>query len=238
MKVLIFGAGAIGSVIGGFLAEAGQNVSFLGRPWHMEKIRRDGLLISGIWGEHLIKDIEVFNSASEIDGEFDLIILTVKSYNTTEAAKGISSIFKNDPMVVHLQNGLGNREILLEYIPEERLITGRVIFGVEIKPGEVKVTVSADDTVLGATSSAGVKESEIEKIVEIFTSSKIPARSTSNIDKYIWSKVLYNSSLNPLATILECPYGLLAEISHTREIMDQVIEEIYEVGERIGVEFE
>jgi len=238
MKILIFGAGAIGSVIGGFLAKAGHNVSFLGRPWHMEKISRDGLAISGIWGEQLIKGIEVFNSISEIDGEFDLIVLTVKSYNTEEAAEKISSIFVNNPLVVHLQNGLGNREILLEYIPEDRLITGIVIFGVEIAPGEVKVTVSADDTVLGATGSAGVEESEVKKIVDIFIGSKIPARITDNIDSYIWSKVLYNCALNPLATLLECPYGLLAEISHTRDIMNQVIEEIYKVGKKIGVEFE
>ena len=139
MKILIFGAGAIGSVIGGFLAKAGHNVSFLGRPWHMEKISRDGLKISGIWGEHLIKGIKVLNSTSEIDDEFDLIIMTVKSYNTVEAAEKISSIFKNDPLVVHLQNGLGNREILLEYISDDRLITGIVIFGVEIAPGEVRL---------------------------------------------------------------------------------------------------
>jgi len=238
MNILIYGAGAIGSVIGGFLAKAGHRVSFLGRAWHMEKIRRDGLLITGIWGEHLIKELDVYTDVSQLKNKsFDLIILTVKSYDTESAAKEIKNLLKLHTVVVHLQNGLGNAETLLKYIPEDRLITGRVIFGAEIEePGKVKVTVSADETVLG--SIGNVPESKVKEIAEIFNKAGIPTRTTNEIEKYLWAKVLYNCALNPLASLLEVPYGVLAENPNTRKIMDQIIEEIYEVGKRMGVKFE
>jgi 2-dehydropantoate 2-reductase len=100
----------------------------------------------------------------------------------------------------------------------------------------VRVTVRADETVLGTIGS--VPELEIKRIADTFTRAGIPTRTTKNIEKYIWAKALYNCALNPLATLLEAPYGFLAENPHTRKIMDKVIDEVYEVGKKMGIKFE
>ncbi len=238
MKVLVYGAGAIGSVIGGFLANGGHKVSFLGRSWHMGKVREIGLYITGIWGEHLVDDIDTYTEFSQIPAEpgFDLILITVKSYDTEKAGKEVSELIKEDTMVMHLQNGLGNAEKLLNYIPQDKLITGRVIFGVEIEPGVVKVTVSADEIVLGTVGS--VPAPIIKEMSDIFSRAGLPARLSTSIEKHLWAKALYNCALNPLATILSVPYGFLAENEYTIEIMDKVIEEIYRVGGEMKVGFE
>ncbi|MFO7968408.1 MAG: ketopantoate reductase family protein [Archaeoglobaceae archaeon] len=238
MKILVYGAGAIGSVIGGFLASAGHKVSFLGRPWHMEKVSETGLYITGIWGDHLVDDIDTYTEFTQVpqDSSYDLILITVKSYDTEKAGKEVKDLIKEDTLVVHLQNGLGNAEKLMNYIPEDKLITGRVIFGVEIEPGVVKVTVSADEIVLGTIGS--VHPSIIKEISDIFSRAGLPARLSTSIDKHLWGKALYNCALNPLATILEVPYGFLAENEFTTEIMDKVIEEIYQVGGELKVDFE
>lgn len=236
MKILVFGAGAIGSVVGGFLANAGHDVTFLGREWHINAIRENGLFITGIWGDYFIDTIKTSLNVSELESDYELILITVKSYSTDEAGRAVSKLLNENTYVVHLQNGLGNAETLLKYIPSDRLITGRVIFGVEIEPGFVRVTVSADETVLGSIADASL--SEVKKIADIFSRAGISARITTNIEKYIWGKALYNCALNPLATILEVPYGFLAENQFTRRIMDAVIEEVYEVGEKMDVKFE
>ncbi len=202
----------------------------------MERIRENGLLIKGIWGEHLIDDLNVLTDASRLEANFDIVLITVKSYDNDEAGRTVKKLLNWNTLVIHLQNGLGNAETLLKYIPKDRLITGRVIFGVEIEPGEVKVTVSADETVLGTIGD--VPSPEIERVAEVFSKAGIPTRTTDDIVKHIWSKVLYSCSLNPLATILEVPYGFLAENAHTKSIMDRVIDEIYEVGGTMGVKFE
>ncbi|MFP3908246.1 MAG: ketopantoate reductase family protein [Halobacteriota archaeon] len=238
MNILVYGAGAIGSAIGGFLASGGHKVSFLGRLWHMDRINETGLFITGIWGDHLVEDIDTYTEFTQIPSEsnFDLILITVKSYDTERAGKEVKDLIKDNTLVIHLQNGLGNAEKLLDYIPEDKLITGRVIFGVEIEPGVVKVTVSADEIVLGTVGS--VPAPTIKEVSDIFSRAGLPARLSTRIDKHLWAKALYNCALNPLATILEVPYGFLAENEFTTEIMDKVIEEIYHVGGEMSVEFD
>jgi len=236
MKILVYGAGAIGSVFGGFLSDGGHDVTLLGRRWHMERIEEDGLFISGIWGTKIVDNLKVATDFSDVKEDFDLILVTVKSYDTEKAGQDIKKILKEDTLVMNLQNGLGNSETLLKYIPEDRLITGRVIFGVEIEPGMVEITVSADDTVLGTLGS--VPGTTLMRIVDIFSRAEIPCRTANDISKYLWGKTLYNCALNPLATLLEVPYGFLAENEYTIRIMDGVIDEIYEVGGKLGVEFD
>ncbi|HTL71425.1 MAG TPA: 2-dehydropantoate 2-reductase, partial [Candidatus Eisenbacteria bacterium] len=137
MKVLVFGAGGIGSVFGGFLARTGHEVTLLGRPWHLDAVRKNGLTITGIWGDYRIKAFDLETSAAELarrDPSFDLILLTVKSFDTARAVEELAPLMKEETMLVSLQNGLGNVETILKKVPADRFLAGRVIFGVETAP--------------------------------------------------------------------------------------------------------
>ncbi len=82
-KIAIMGAGAIGSVIGGMLARKGQKVTLVGRKLHIDEIRKNGLHISGIWGNYTVHDL---NAATEPPHEYqDIVFLTVKSFDTAKA---------------------------------------------------------------------------------------------------------------------------------------------------------
>lgn len=240
MKILLYGAGAIGSVIGGFLSKSGEDVSLLGRPQHMETIKTKGLSIQGIWGEHKISNLKVFSTNSQLKEEtkesFDLIILTVKAYDTISALADIRNLTGVNTLVLSLQNGLGNIESISAVIGKEKTIGGRVIFGAEIlSPAVVKVTVSADDVIIGAISGK-TPAAKVEEIAKTFTLAGIKTRATDEIEKYIWGKVLYNSSLNPLASILGITYGELLESEYAKDIVRRVITEIYAVTQRKNIE--
>lgn len=240
MKILIYGAGAIGSIFGGFLSKSGEDVALLGRPQHMEAIRAKGLLIQGIWGEHKISNLQVFSTNSQLKESnkesFDLIILTVKAYDTISALADIRNLTGVNTYVLSLQNGLGNVEAISEVIGKEKTIGGRVIFGAEIlSPAVVKVTVSADDVVIGAISNK-MPAAKADEIAKAFTLAGIKTRTTDEIEKYIWGKVLYNASLNPLATILGITYGELLESEYTKDIMRRVIHEIYSITQKKNIE--
>src|SRR5437868_11853301 len=118
MKILIFGAGGVGSVVGGFLARTGHEVSLLGRPWHIDRIRKNGLSISGIWGDYRIKAFDLYTDAAQIPPQsaFDLIILSVKSFDTEKAVQELAPFMGEDTMLLSLQNGLGNVETILKKI--------------------------------------------------------------------------------------------------------------------------
>lgn len=233
MNILVLGAGAIGSVFGGFLAQAGHHVCLIARHSHLEAIKRSGLVIEGIWGEHSIHNLTGFESLTTLQEKentvFDIILLTVKSYDTEPMLKALTACFPDPPPIVSLQNGLGNIEIIETYAGRIKTIGGRVIFGVEfIEPGRVKVTVSADKTMLGGLPG-GIERAFIENLAQMLTAAGIPAEATDSIEKYIWGKVLYNCALNGLATVMKVHYGALLAHEGSREIMRQIVAEIFKV---------
>jgi 2-dehydropantoate 2-reductase len=217
MRFLVMGAGAIGSVFGGFLAKAGEDVTLVGREPHIAAIRQRGLKINGIWGEHGVQIERAVTSTARMTGEtFDVVLICVKSYDTAQAVGQIAPLIHDTSLVVSLQNGLGNIEAIAE----------RVAW--------VRVTVYAEEVMLGAKDER-VARNRIEPIVACFNGAGIPTLFTTEIEKFIWSKVLYNAALNPLSTILRSPYGYLLENEGTREIMRMIVEEIFAVAKARSV---
>ncbi len=238
MKILIFGAGGVGSVVGGFLARTGHDVSLLGRAWHLDVVAKRGLSITGIWGNYRMKAFDLFHSVQELakkNLEFDLIILTVKSYDTEKAVEELLPFMRENTVLLSLQNGLGNVETVLAkgVIPEKYLV-GRVIFGVELLPGIAKVTVNADDVLIGALPGV-VPKVNVFQIAQLFNTAKIPARGVPDILTHIWAKVIYNCALNAICSIRQISYGKILDSQETHELMKQVIRECYAVGLKKGV---
>lgn len=230
---MIAGAGAIGSVIGGLLREQGEKITFLGRPEHIRAIAQNGLEIEGIWGEHRVSGFELASVPAELGTDFDLIFLTVKSYDTNSAIREVVSKLKPSGLVVSAQNGLGNLESVAQVAGPERTLGGRVIFGAEIlSPGKAKVTVYADPVMIGGFTPelSVVLKRKIEKIVAALNGSGVPAGYAEEIRPYLWAKILYNCPLNPLGALLDVNYGALADNPETRKIMEEVIREIFLVA--------
>jgi len=237
MKVLVMGAGAVGSVVGGFLAEAGHAVSLVGRERYMEAIRQHGLKIGGIWGEHHVSNLHTLLSVAEIEEKsIPLILITTKSFDTEEATSQVLPLVGGDTLVISLQNGLGNVETISRLVGDERTVGGRVMFGVELeREGHFLVTVCADRVMLGSPS-AKVPQERIAEVATAFTQAGIPAEATPHIQRFIWGKVLYNCCLNALSALLDTSYGELGEYPETREIIAAVISEVFALAQRRGVD--
>lgn len=231
MRILVFGAGAIGSVFGGFLAKAGHEVTLLGRAWHLDVIRQHGLRISGLWGEHCVTNLALATRPQDLaqGAAFDWAFVCVKSHQTAEAASASAALLGPRTLVCAFQNGLGNYETLTQAIAPERVALGRVIFGVEIAPGHVRVTVCADEVLIGAPDQRFPRE-PLAGLVSLLRESGVPARATMTILTALWAKVLYNCALNGLSTLLEVSYGTLLEHPQARRMMSRIIDEAYRVA--------
>lgn len=237
MKILIFGAGAIGSVFGGFLSR-NHNVTLLGRSTYLANVRKKGLRVTGIWGNYLFRRLVCrlnFKELIQTHADFDLILVTVKSYDTASAAKQIKLMMGTRTIVLALQNGLGNIETLHRYLPKQQVLAGRVIFGVEKHKQGVKVTVSAEPTAIGETCEKKITP-RVLRIVQELNTAGIPAQACRDIKMLLWRKVAYNCALNPLASLLNTHYGMLGEKAWTRKIMEAVIAEVYRVAKHKKVQ--
>ncbi|MGA6970811.1 MAG: 2-dehydropantoate 2-reductase, partial [Candidatus Binatus sp.] len=148
--ILIAGAGAIGSILGGLLHDAGHEVTLLGRRAHLEAIGRDGLRISGLLGNRTVTGMKLALDPAQFTGEFELILCAVKSYDTESIAVALGSHLTADGVIVSMQNGLGNIEALSEVFGRRRVLGARVIFGAEMpSPGHAHVTVFAQPVAIG-----------------------------------------------------------------------------------------
>ncbi len=230
------GAGAVGSVFGGMLCRAGHEVSLIGRRHYMEAIRRKGLSISGIFGEHHIRGLRPYSSPGEVaDGPFPVVLLTTKSFDTEAALTQVLPLLDAESLVISLQNGLGNIEAVSGLIGKGRTIGGRVMFGVEfVAPGHFHVSVFAEKVMLGS-ADGGLSQDRVAGIADIFTGAGIPTEATEEIQRYLWGKVLFNCCLNALSALLDTCYGKLGEQAETRQIISDVIDEVFSLAGRKGV---
>jgi 2-dehydropantoate 2-reductase len=237
MKFLIMGAGAIGCVFGGFLAEHGHDVVLIGRERHIAAIKKHGLKISGIWGEHLIRNTKGFTTVNEIgEADFDIILLATKSFHTEQAVQDILPFVRPQTMIVSLQNGLGNLEAISRIAGEKHTVGARVIFGVElVEPHHFKVTAIADKVLLGSVSKK-VPGQRISELAATLHDAGIPTAATDEINKFIWKKVLYNCCLNATAALLDTCYGKLGEFEATRNLIRAIITEVLAVARSRGID--
>ncbi len=239
MRVIVFGAGAIGSVLGGMLAKHGASVTLLGRPWHLDVVRQSGLRISGLWGETVVQPLELATHPDQTPAwkTADYVFVCVKSYDTEAAAKALAPLLGPKTLICAFQNGLGNYERLIQWLDPSRVLLGRVIFGVELEPGHVTVTVCADDVLIGSPD-ARVSPMICERLAHLLAASRIPTRTTPRIMEALWMKTIYNCALNALSTLLEVPYGKLLKTDATRTTMQRVVEEAYLVANAEGLALE
>jgi 2-dehydropantoate 2-reductase len=236
MRVLVMGAGAMGSAVGGFLAKAGHDVTLVGRTAHMQAIAQQGLHITGIWGEHHVSTLATATDVSAFSpGDFDLILITVKSYDTRAAVKTVAHLVDDHTLACSYQNGLGNAEIIAEAVGWRRTVGVRAIYGVWLpEPGVAEVTVIANPTALGVYSPDAPVD-RVRHIAEAMDAAGVPTIYTDSIATVLWGKVAYNCALNPLSALLDVPYGALLDTEHTRAVMRDVIHELYAVGKAMNV---
>lgn len=235
MRYLVAGTGALGSVFGGLLQHSGHSVAYLGRGEHFEQAKVQGLSLDGIWGEFHVGPITPAGLQAQTPETYEVILLCVKSFATRETCRQLRGRLAPRGLIISVQNGLGNLEIIAQEFGAERTVGARVIFGAQVtRPGLVTVTVYAAPVLLGALTPDH-PPGKLAQVAADLNRAGIPAEIVDQIVPHLWDKVLYNCALNPLGAILGAPYGALGENPETRELMRLIIAEIYLVARAQGV---
>ena len=223
------GAGAIGSLFGGLLSKE-NNVVLIGRSSHVNAIKRYGLKITG--ETNISVNISAVDSVKKVAFSPDIIILTVKSYDTAKATKQIISIIGKKTTLLSLQNGLDNINKIEKIVDKKRIIAGVTTHGALFsKPGCIEHT-GRGLTIIGEITGRETKR--IKNIADVFNCAGIETTISKNILKDIWTKAIINSSINPLTTIFQCKNKYLLENPVLEEIVKQICFESTEVARAEG----
>lgn len=205
MRIAFIGSGAIGSLFGGLLKKGGADVLLIGRQNHVEAIRKNGLLISGL--EEFNVRIDASSNPLDAKGS-DLLVITTKAYDTKKALSDIVPILGDNVKVMSLQNGAGNIEEISRVVGKQNIVGAVTSMGAFLeKPGRVQFR-GRGTTTIGAISE---ENKNAKEIVNIFNGAGIKAQITNDIKSEIWSKVVINSAINNLASIFDGENGILLD---------------------------
>jgi 2-dehydropantoate 2-reductase len=217
MRIAVAGAGSIGCFVGGMLAAGGRRVTLLARPRVIEEIKANGLRLTSFDGleRQLPSNLLTMSDDPSILGDVGVVLVTVKSADTTALAEMIARHAPEDAVVVSLQNGIDNVAVLRQGLPGRRVLAGMVPFN---------VTAPGNGRFHRATSGDIVIERDDAGSAGKLTVPGLTMRASANMAGVQWGKLLVNLN-NALNALADLPLRQqLAQRSWRRLFADQLAE--------------
>lgn len=236
LQIAIIGAGAMGSLYGGYLSKINNEV-YLVDIWkeHVDKINDKGLIIFE-GEEQILTKPKAYTSSKGLD-KVDLAIIFVKSIYTEAAIKDNLSIIGENTKVLTLQNGYGNFYDIEKHISKDNIIVGTTSHGATLLgPGIIK-HAGEGQTYIGSITEGGDDEVLLE-IKRILEKAGFETTASDNVLELIWSKLFVNVGINALTGILEIRNGELLDHEETREILTLAVSEAVQVANGLGMDFD
>ena len=227
MRILVFGAGALGSVVGALLSNH-HEVHLVVRPGHAQAIKKKGLRIAGV-----VNDVFSLETHLDLDDvpKPEMIFVTVKAYDTKAALDALTEMAGYARTVVSLQNGLTNLGLFRSTLPDKAVMGATSMGATLMGPGDV-LYAGRGDTTFGQLTGKMEMASEV---AELFNEADLNARTEANIETELWMKGIINASINPLTAILGCRNGNLLKNGGVLDISHLACREAVAVAEGIGV---
>ncbi|MFC9999795.1 2-dehydropantoate 2-reductase [Nocardia sp. NPDC127526] len=189
---MVLGAGSIGVYVGGKLAAAGAEVTFVGRPRMLDEITAAGLRLTDLDGQDVRVGPDAFRTATSAAeaGAADLVLITVKSGDTERAAHELSGLVQPGTVVISLQNGIGNDAVIREILPACVVLGGMVMFNV----------VHHDGGRFHRGTAGGIavaSDPVLERFAPLLGKSGLDVKQYPDLLSVQWAKLLLNLN-NPI----------------------------------------
>jgi 2-dehydropantoate 2-reductase len=232
MRICIIGAGAMGSLYGAMLARGGAEIVLFDQ-WaeHIEKVRRDGLRLSGITGDFTV-EVEATSDPEAID-RADLCISQVNTYATTAAAEVAQRVLGRDGYCLTLQNGVGNIEKLVAVLGEHRVMGGLSYHSAAMGGPGHGIHTHAGPTWLGELD--GRRTARLDSLVQLLAQSGFEPTVVDDIQGFIWGKFIHNCSINPICAVAGIRVGQIPMDEAADTFQTRIIEEALAIIRAKGI---
>ena len=232
MRIAIMGAGGIGGCYGGLLAKAGFDVTLIARGAHLEAITEKGLRLVQPEGEFTV-DVAATGNPSLV-GTVDLVIFSVKAHQNLTAVPLIKPLIGVETTVLTIQNGVESADEIGQEYGAERVLPGSAyVISNVVSPGVVKQQSQIPRVAFG--ESNGERSQRAIAVQDAFLKANIMAELSDDISRVLWSKLLYNSPANGMASAARLSPRDLIEYPEGSSMFKLAIQEVADVGTASGV---
>ena len=228
MRIGVIGAGALGLYYGALLQKAGHDVHFLLRRDYLSIIS-NGLTVKSPRGNFVLGDVQGYRCVEEI-GVVDLVLIGLKAYSNDQMVRLVAPLVGPQTILLTLQNGLGNEEVLADAFGARQVIGGVAFLC--CNRGEPGVVNHIDQ---GAVRLAEFSDGTTERLIKLseqFSRASIPCEACADLQKIRWEKLVWNIPFNGLCALTGLSTDRLLNCPETVELIKQMMFEVVAAANR------
>jgi 2-dehydropantoate 2-reductase len=228
MRIAVMATGAVGGYFGARLARAGHEVAFVARGRQLEALRAHGLRVYSPLGDLHLPDIEVTGDPAGI-GTVDLVLFTVKLWDTTEAADAIKPLLGGNTGVISLQNSVVKDDILRHALGAEHIIGGVCYIAATIaEPGVIRHSGTLAKLVFGEYD--GSRSPRVRQFRDTCADAGIDAEISDRIEQAIWEKFVFLTGVSGTTSLARSAIGPIRSHPRSRAFLHDAMEEVVQVA--------
>lgn len=232
MRILILGAGATGGYFGGRLLQAGRDVTFLVRPRRASELAGSGLVIKSSRGDVTLLDPPTVSSEN-LDGTYDLILLSCKAYDLEDAIAAIAPAVGTDTMIVPLLNGMRHLDVLAERFGASKVLGGLCVIAATLD--DERSIVHLND--LHSITFGARNEQQAERMVQVggaLEGAGFDAITSEDIMQAMWEKWVLLATLAAMTCLMRAPVGVIVASPGGADMVRRLFGECADIAAAAG----
>ncbi|MBO5677613.1 MAG: 2-dehydropantoate 2-reductase [Bacteroidaceae bacterium] len=235
MRVAIYGAGSLGTILGAYISKAGVAIELINRnKAHVEALQSQGAKVVGT--VDFTQPVVAYTPA-EMSGTYDIIFLMTKQQHNPEVVAMLRPYLAEDGVLVTFQNGLPEVQIA-EILGEERVLGCTVAWGATLQsPGVCELTSAPDALSFSLGAITEQKNKHFDQVKAL-----LEHMGTVDVEENFlgtrWSKLLINAAFSGMSAVLGCTFGEAAGPKESRRIVQALIKECIDVCKAGGIRIE
>ncbi len=235
MRIAIYGAGSLGTILGAYISKAGVDIDLINRnKAHIEALQTHGAEVIGT--VKFNQPVKAY-TPDQMNGKYDILFLMTKQQHNTEVVTMLKDYLAEDGVLVTFQNGLPEVQIA-EILGEERVLGCTVAWGATLQsPGVCELTSEPDALSFALGAISPKRNKHFEKVKEL-----LEMMGTVEVEENFlgtrWSKLLINAAFSGMSAVLGCTFGEAAGPRESRRIVQALIKECIDVCQKGGIRIE
>lgn len=234
MRVVVLGAGAMGSLYGAYLSEYNEVIMIDRKPDRVDAINENGIIVVEEDGtERSFKNVKAY-MVGEYTQKADLVIIFVKTPRTEDAIRINRKVFSENTIVMTLQNGAGNDRKIEKYLDKRMVVVGTSKHNSTVLGPNIIKHSGHGMTTIGSNSGDNTSP---KRIKDVLIKAGFDTEVSDDIKRIIWSKLFVNISINTFTAITRSPIGYMIENDYAWNFAEKLICEAVDVAEADGTYF-